>query len=406
MLRNAAIRIKDFNTNRQQELLPMKYKAMSTSLFRFFRGTCHLFYEDLFFQYPFTASPSAWICGDAHIENFGSYKAANRLVYFDLNDFDEAVQAPLLLEISRLVVSVEIAASSIRLTAKEKKNIITQLLDHYCSTLVTGKAKNIERETATGLIKDLITNVTERKEKTLLTSRTDNRSQKSKLILSSRLLEIPKEKKKELGMAFTKWFSEAHHKKYLFADAGFRIAGTGSIGVKRFLLLLEQENNPKRKKLLDIKQSLPSCISNYVRLKEGLFSNEAERVIKVQQMMQHEAPAFLSPFQFEKDWYVVKEMQPSADKVNIEQAIEAPAKVEKYIADLGTLTASAQLRSSGRLSSATADELADFAKTGNWKKMLIEWTSQYTIQLKKEYREFCTAWKDGFFNTKNNDHGL
>ena len=400
MLQNASIRIKDFNASRQQDILPIKYKAMETSLFRFFRGTCHLFYEDLFIQYPFADSPFVWICGDAHIENFGSYKAANRLVYFDLNDFDEAVQAPLLLEISRLMVSVEIAASSIRLTAKEKKNLITELLDHYCSALVTGKPKNIERETATGLIKNLITNVAERKEKALLTSRTRIKPQKSKLILSGKLLELPKEKKKVLGTAFTKWFSEAHHKKYLFADAGFRIAGTGSIGVKRYLLLLELENDPKQKKLIDIKQALPSCISKYSRLKEDLFHNEAERVIKVQQMMQHEAPAFLSTFQFEKDWYVVKEMQPSADKVNIEQAILAPSKVEKYIADLGTLTASAQLRSSGRLASATADELADFAKTDNWKKLLIEWSLQYTSELKKEYKEFCIAWKDGFFNTK------
>ena len=39
-------------------------------------------------------SPVCWICGDLHIENFGSYKGDNRLVYFDLNDFDESILAP------------------------------------------------------------------------------------------------------------------------------------------------------------------------------------------------------------------------------------------------------------------------------------------------------------------------
>ncbi len=44
------------------------------------------FYEDLQ-DVPLPQSPNTWICGDLHLENFGSYKANNKLVYFDLNDF-------------------------------------------------------------------------------------------------------------------------------------------------------------------------------------------------------------------------------------------------------------------------------------------------------------------------------
>ncbi len=397
MKKDTASRIKSFNANREQKVLPIKYQAMSGSLFRFFRGSCHLFYEDLLQQYPFPASPATWICGDAHIENFGSYKAANHLVYFDLNDFDEAVQAPLLLEISRLLVSVEIAATAIKFTAREKKNITKQLLNHYSSTLVYGKPGNIERATATGLIKSLITKVADRKAKSLLIARTDNKSKKSKLIISDKLLELSREEKKDLGTAFTRWFSNTHHKNYLFADAGFRIAGTGSIGVKRFLILLEQEDNPKEKKLIDIKQAMPSCVAKYCNLKQPDWKNEAARVIQVQEMMQNMAPAFLSAFQFRDDWFVVKEMQPTEDKVNINLAIKQPAKVEKHIADLGSLLASVQLRSSGRLASATADELAGFANNTSWKKILQEWSLHYSNQLKKEYIDFCIAFKDGYF---------
>ncbi|MFM6271696.1 MAG: DUF2252 family protein, partial [Dolichospermum sp.] len=73
--------------------------------FYFFRGTCHLFYEDLSENSGMNLAPLTWICGDLHLENFGSYKGNNRLVYFDINDFDEAVIAPCTWEIVRFITS-------------------------------------------------------------------------------------------------------------------------------------------------------------------------------------------------------------------------------------------------------------------------------------------------------------
>ena len=101
-----AERLKVFNSNRLKEMLKFKYDAMSENIFRFYRGTCHLFYEDLSKAKNIPASPATWICGDLHIENFGSYKADNKLVYFDLNDFDEAIRAPALWEVIRLITSI------------------------------------------------------------------------------------------------------------------------------------------------------------------------------------------------------------------------------------------------------------------------------------------------------------
>jgi len=47
-LPNISERIHQFNSNRDRARLPLKYKAMRENPFRFFRGTCHLIYEDLF----------------------------------------------------------------------------------------------------------------------------------------------------------------------------------------------------------------------------------------------------------------------------------------------------------------------------------------------------------------------
>lgn len=81
-------RIERYNQGREAERLALKYRAMRADPFVFLRGTCHLFYADLPDRPLLSAAPLTWICGDLHVENFGTYKGDNRLVYFDLNDFD------------------------------------------------------------------------------------------------------------------------------------------------------------------------------------------------------------------------------------------------------------------------------------------------------------------------------
>ncbi len=99
-------RILAFNRHSEPRLAAMKYELMLENTFRFFRGSCHIFYEDLIANADLPLSPTCWICGDLHVENFGSYRGDNRLVYFDLNDFDEAMLAPVLWDIVRMTTSI------------------------------------------------------------------------------------------------------------------------------------------------------------------------------------------------------------------------------------------------------------------------------------------------------------
>ncbi|HEY2187158.1 MAG TPA: DUF2252 family protein, partial [Caldimonas sp.] len=87
---NIVKQILRYNAGRDPERLAMKYRNMRGDAFIFLRATCHLFYAALPSEAVLRKAPAAWACGDLHVENFGSYKGDNRLVYFDLNDFDEA----------------------------------------------------------------------------------------------------------------------------------------------------------------------------------------------------------------------------------------------------------------------------------------------------------------------------
>lgn len=398
MKKNVPERIKDFNANREATVLPIKFEAMSQDAFSFFRGSCHLFYEDLLAHYPFKPSPLVWICGDLHIENFGSYRGENRLLYFDMNDFDEALLAPVLYEVARLLVSVIIKTDQIKLPQKERDLIIEMLLQQYRSTLIKAKSIDIEKETAKGLIKKLIDKVDTRKPGSLIVARTNNKTRKAKLLLGPRLFAVDPDKKKQLSNAFLPWFTANHDKGYRVSDIGFRIAGTGSIGVKRYLFLLENELDSKQKKLIDVKQALPSCLLNYSNLSQPHWANQAERVVNTQEMMQHVAPAFLSAFDFGDDWFVAKELQPTSDKICVTKNAQQNKKLETYIDDLAKITASAQLRSSGRLKAASADEIKEFASSDTWIKPLTNWCLQYAEQVKKDYKIYYKAWKSGYFN--------
>ena len=98
-------RINDYNAGIPATMQEMKWKALQESPFRFYRGTCHLFAQDFVKMYKDKPKVKTWICGDLHFENFGSFKGENRLVYFDLNDFDESILAGPEAEIARFIKS-------------------------------------------------------------------------------------------------------------------------------------------------------------------------------------------------------------------------------------------------------------------------------------------------------------
>ena len=120
-------RIQRYNAGREPERLARKYEAMGQSAFGFLRGTSHLFHEDWNGGAVLDRTPAAWITGDLHLENFGSFKGDNRLAYFDLNDFDEATLAPCARDLARMLTSALVAARSLKLKEREGRRLASQL---------------------------------------------------------------------------------------------------------------------------------------------------------------------------------------------------------------------------------------------------------------------------------------
>lgn len=128
-------RIREFNKGRDPERLARKYRAIADNPFSFLRGTCHLFYEDFPSTDFLSGTPAGWLCGDLHLENFGTYKGENRLTYFDLNDFDEGILAPAHWDLSRFLVSTLVAAQAIHLKPAQAVTLCQHFLEVYASIL-------------------------------------------------------------------------------------------------------------------------------------------------------------------------------------------------------------------------------------------------------------------------------
>jgi uncharacterized protein (DUF2252 family) len=398
-----AERVKQFNSDRIPVYTLLKYQMMAANAFRFFRGTCHLFYEDLSAAAPIPPSPPAWICGDLHLENFGSYKGENRLVYFDLNDFDESILAPAAWELVRMVTSIFSAFDSLQIRPREALRMASLFLQTYSDALRKGKAHYIEPRTARGIVRGFLEQVEERRLKTLLRERTEIINSKIQLRVDNKRFFKPEQAaKKEISGQMTKWLKQKDHSFYRFRliDTAFRIAGTGSIGVERYAFLIQNRDIPKKYVLMDMKQARPSSIQPYLQLQQPSWTSQAERVVAIQERMQNTSPALLSSLEYNGRSYVLKEMQPTADKINFEIIKNRYESIARVIEDMAILTASAQLRSAGRQGSAIADELIAFGQDGHWQQSLLDYAGQYAQQVKTDYRSYLKDYKAGYFSLK------
>jgi uncharacterized protein (DUF2252 family) len=393
-------RIIEFNKGRLPEMLQRKYKTMALNVFNFYRGACHLFYEDLAAAGSLPESPITWICGDLHLENFGSFKGDDQQEYFDLNDFDEAVLAPALWEVARMAASIFVGFDSLGLKRSDAEKTVRVYLDNYSNVLTKGKSKSIDPRTARGVVYDFLNTVKKRKQKELLKRLAVPKKDKFvKLVIDERHLQLDEGLKKELLVFIGDLIGKGGvlNVDQKVTDAVFRLAGTGSLGVKRYLFLLKRTDAKNKYLFLDMKQAMPSSLKPYVTTKQPAFRSEAERVIAIQQRMENVAPALLSSVNFKNDPYVLKQMQPIADKINFEALKDNLDAIVKVAADMAVLTASAQLRSGGRQGSAIADELMAFGADKEWHKPIINYGRQYATQVKKDYNEFVAGMANGIY---------
>ena len=401
---NVVARITKFNAGRDPERLQLKYQRMAEDAFAFLRGTCHLFYEDWSVDTPLNEAPLAWICGDLHLENFGAFKGDNRLVYFDINDFDEAVLAPCTWELARLLISVLVAAKTLDLPRSAAVQLCQRFLDAYCQALQTGKARWVEHETAEGMIKELLDSLQQRNRPEFLDKRTELEQGKRRFCYEGKhLFPLTVEQIKQLR-CFMEQFASRQSNPAFFEclDVAGRIAGLGSLGVERYAILVEGKGSPDHNYLLDLKQAPGSSLQPYLQWSQPAWPTPAGRVVAVQRRVQAVSPAFLHAVTLAGKAFVLKALQPQEDRLELERWKGHLQRLDTVLVTMSQSVAWGQLRSAGRQGSAIADEWIAFGARQDWQAPLLDYAQAYSKQVQEDWKTFRDACKQGRLGSSGN----
>ena len=397
---DVVLQIQAFNAGREAERLSIKYQRMHGNPFAFLRGTSHLFYERLSAAKLFKASPPVWICGDLHLENFGSYKGNNRLAYFDLNDFDEAALAPASWELVRFLTSLLVGAESLSISPTEARTLCSVFLDDYASSLALGKAFWIESETAQGVIRELLEGLRDRQRIKFIAAHTVMKGKSRVLKLDGKKALAVSDAQRVAVTGFMARFAKTQSQPEFFKviDVARRIAGTGSLGVKRYTILVNGKGAPGGHYLLDLKESLASSVAPHFAALQPKWQSQARRIVEVQRRLQAVSLALLQPVRFEGNAYVLRELQPTEDRITLDGTPRTMSELKGVVGAMGQMVAWAQLRSAGREGSAIADDLIDFGLRKKWKEKLLVAAQACAVQVRKDSATFDKAYERGAFD--------
>ncbi len=262
---------------RVPRLLPIKYARMSVSPFAFFRGAVSLMAADLA-RLPHTPLP-VQLCGDAHVQNLGSFAAPDGKLVFDLNDFEDTIPGPWEWDVKRMATSLVLAGRESGHGRAPCAAAAETFIASYCAAIAAFSRQpvlqaaryQVHREESIAPIHaallqserarplDLVKKFTE-------PARDDTRRFRHQPPLFRRI--TGKDARAVLASLPGYRESLAPERRHLFdlfrtVDVGFKVVGTGSVGLRDYVVLLEG-NGPRDPLFLQIKQEVASAYSPFL----------------------------------------------------------------------------------------------------------------------------------------------
>lgn len=297
----------------------IKIQLMKQSPFAFFRGTSHLFFEQLsnytnaklFKQKEFFC----WVQGDAHIGNLGfSNKkcSLNNEVRFDINDFDESYIGNPFLDIIRFGVSIGFFfddISSKKNTLKEDENLEfldMKIIDYFAKKYFkyVTKKEIIEYEFKKSKFmtfhkKKALKKANPNHEKSRIRKFTINDGSKIKFDLNNpKITHISQSKKTKLLNELSKIYDNK-----IIDICKRKTAGVGSSHLDRYYMLLEEKEGVI---MLEIKEQLYPSYIEFIDTKEHLESKPSKLHIKAKKTMIENYDLQLRSFSFLGKDYIIK----------------------------------------------------------------------------------------------------
>ena len=310
--------------SRVPELVPVRWGRMMVSPFTYYRGAALPMASDL--SHTPVSGLAVQACGDAHLSNFGIFGSAERLLVFDVNDFDETLPGPWEWDVKRLAASMEVAARGNGFGGKDRREIVTatvaryrqamrdfakmtnldvwyahadmdQLQAEYDSELKKRQRKAVGKGMATARTHDSMQEVAK------LTHLVDGRP---RIVADPPLLVpiadlLPKDTDQAAFEAQLKDLLAGYRgtletdrryllEQYEYADMARKVVGVGSVGTRCWIVLMlgRDTSDPL---FLQVKEAEASVLSRFVGA--SAYTSMGQRVVAGQRLMQASSDIFL-----------------------------------------------------------------------------------------------------------------
>jgi uncharacterized protein (DUF2252 family) len=317
------VAIDEKKTERLPFLHRRKAARMVLSPLAFLRGAAPLFYELMRDNPDLKEGPpgEGWLVGDAHVENFGAYRAeaqekADAVVY-DLNDFDDAFVGPWHVDVVRVVTSLVLAGRELGADGRQSVGLARLFLDGYVDGHFSGrKLPEAPRPVAT-----LIAQVKDRSARELLDARTRPHGNRRRFVRGPRYVDLPPEINESVESAFSRYLRglpkaecprEDHTEIW---DAAQRIAGTGSLGVVRIAVLVNGKGGRDGGWIFDMKEQGEPSASVVFDVPEDL--KPAERVETAFRKCVARPPRLVGTTKMNGLSMFVRKLTPQEDKLDL-----------------------------------------------------------------------------------------
>jgi uncharacterized protein (DUF2252 family) len=299
------------------------------------------------------------------------------------------------LDLVRCATSILLAADEWGMSPVNATGMVLTYLDSYHATLLesakTGEVGEIAPKSGEGPLWDLLGEAALASRDELLAHYT-KRTRDGKRKILSRQGRQP-----QLGRARQKKIREAveQHGRDVGKPDAFRvldvrsqIAGLGSLGLRRYTVLIEGGGSPNKNRLLAIKEARPSSL---IRLADGqqleTGGNDAQRIVEAQKRLQARVGLGLCVVEIDGVSYRMREMVPDENRANLDRFRKKPAKLRSAVEVAGRITAWSQVRGSRGIGEDRTQELAHWA-SGSALQAVLAGAVRYADQVQQDYGEF------------------
>ncbi len=326
--------------DRVPRLVPIKYQRMAASPFGFFRGAVPVIAADLS-CHPNTGITTQ-LCGDAHVLNLGAYASPDGRLVFDINDFDETLRGPFEYDIKRFATSLILAGREAGVKRTARRDAVLHFTQQYRSMMHTFAAMpvlelaryQIHRLGETDPMPEILAQAGRSTPQKQLKSLTEpdaskpNGSPAQPRIFRSEppLLERLNAKASAtvlaaLGPYARTLLPERRHflEQYSAQDVAFKVVGTGSVGLRDYVIYFEGLSRPHGVDplFLQIKQEPASAYAPYLPEGSG-HTHEGHRAMDGQRPMQLTSDPFLGYTTIEGRDYLVRQLNDHKASLDLE----------------------------------------------------------------------------------------